>query len=112
MPATKRLRFRELALVDVEAATQWYAQQAGERAALGFLDALDAAYAHIERHPATGSPRWGLELEVPDLRSRPLDRFPHLVFYVERANYVEVWRVLHGARDLPAAFAEPPTSAA
>jgi toxin ParE1/3/4 len=82
MPATKRLRFRELALVDLEAATQWYAQHAGERAALGFLDALDAAFAHIERHPASGSPRWGHALDLPDLRSWPLGRFPHLVFYV------------------------------
>lgn len=112
MPATKRLRFRELALVDVEAATQWYAQQAGERAALGFLDALDAAYEHIERHLASGSPRWVHALDVPDLRSWPLRRFPHLVSDVERESHVEVWRVLHGARDIPAAFAEPPPSEA
>jgi toxin ParE1/3/4 len=111
MPATKRLRFRELALVDVETTTQWYAQQAGELAALKFLAALDAAYAHIERHPATGSPRWGLELDVPDLRSWPLGRFPHLVFYVERESHVEVWRVLHGARDIPSALAAPPPEA-
>jgi len=29
-------------------------------------------------------------------------RFPYLAFYVERADHVDVWRVLHGARDIPA----------
>ena len=25
----------------------------------------------------------------------PVDRFPYLVFYVERVDHVDVWRVLH-----------------
>jgi toxin ParE1/3/4 len=28
--------------------------------------------------------------------------YPHLVFYVERDDHVDVWRVLHGSRDIPA----------
>jgi len=31
-----------------------------------------------------------------------LTRFPHLVFYFERDDYIDVWRVLHGRRDIPA----------
>jgi toxin ParE1/3/4 len=36
------------------------------------------------------------------LRSWPLERYPHLIFYIERATHVEVWRVLNGKRDIPA----------
>lgn len=32
----------------------------------------------------------------------PLARDPHLVFYVEREDCIDVWRVLHGKRDIPA----------
>lgn len=32
----------------------------------------------------------------------PLKRYPHLVFYVDRDDYVEIWRVMNGARDIPA----------
>ena len=32
----------------------------------------------------------------------PVPRYPHLVFYVDRGSHVDVWRVLHGERDIPA----------
>jgi toxin ParE1/3/4 len=51
--------------------------------ALGFIDALEQAYTHIGRHPATGSPRYAHELNLPGLRAWPLTRYPHIVFYVE-----------------------------
>jgi toxin ParE1/3/4 len=31
-----------------------------------------------------------------------LKRHPYLVFYVERADHLDVWRVLHGMKDIPA----------
>ena len=70
-------------------------------AALGFVEALEAVYEHIRRAPATGSPRYAHELNLPGLRFWPCKRYPHLVFYVERARSIEVWRVLHGKRDIP-----------
>jgi toxin ParE1/3/4 len=36
------------------------------------------------------------------LRSWPLTRFPYLVFYFERDDCVDVWRVLQAQRDIPA----------
>jgi toxin ParE1/3/4 len=78
------------------------------QAALGFIDALERAYAHLGRHPATGSPRYAHELNLPGLRVWPLTRYPHLVFYVERPEHIDVWRVLHGQRDVPAWMSEPP----
>ena len=69
--------------------------------------ALGKAYTHIARQPASGSPRYAHELNLPGLRFWPLTRFPYLVFYFERDDCVDVWRVLHGQRDIPAWMNEP-----
>ena len=39
---------------DVEQALDHYRQEAGESVALGFVAALEQAFAHVARHPATG----------------------------------------------------------
>jgi toxin ParE1/3/4 len=93
---------RELANRDVDEAIGHYLSEGAKQAALGFIDALERAYLHIGRHPATGSPRYAHELDLPGLRFWPLTRYPHLVFYIERSDHIDVWRVLHGERDIPA----------
>ena len=98
---------REQARRDADEAIAYYLSEDDASAALGFVDALEQAYAHISRHPATGSPRYSHELNLPELRSWPLARYPHLVFYVERPDHIDVWRVLHGQRDIPAWMQEP-----
>lgn len=92
---------REQAHRDVEDAIAWYLAEDAESAALGLVDALAEAYAHIARHPASGSPRYAHELNLPGLRSWPLLRYPYLLFYVEHPERVDVWRVLHAQRDVP-----------
>ena len=67
---------------------------------------MEAAYDQIGRYPATGSPRYDHELNLPGLRSLPLHGFPHLVLYVEQEDHVDVWRVLHGQRDIPSWMVE------
>jgi toxin ParE1/3/4 len=99
---TKPVIPRELALRDVEQAVAYYLDEGAPSAALGLIDALEKAYSHISRHPATGSPRYAHELNLPGLRFWPLIRYPHGVFYIEKADHIDVWRVLHGQRDLPA----------
>lgn len=69
--------------------------------ALGFIDALETAYRHIGRHPASGSSRCAVALSLPGLRSRLPGRFSHTVFYREEKDRIDVWRVLHSARDVP-----------
>ena len=93
---------RELANRDVDDAIAWYLNDGAEKAALDFIAALEKAYGHISRHPASGSSRYAHELNLPGLRSWPLAKFPHLVFYVENIDHVDVWRVLHAERDIPA----------
>ena len=92
---------REQAHWDVENAIAHYLAEGAKTAALGFIAAVEDAYRHIGRHPATGSPRYAHELNLPGLRSWPVTRYPYLVFYVERSDHVDVWRVLHGQRDIP-----------
>ena len=104
---TKAIVPREGANRDVEEAVAYYLREASAQAALGFIDALEHAYAHVGRHPATGSPRYAHELNLPGLRAWPLRRYPHIVFYVERPDCIDVWRVLHGQRDIPAWMQDP-----
>lgn len=65
---------RELANRDVNEAIEHYLNENAPQAALGFIKALEQAYAHIGRHPATGSTRYAHELNLPDLRSWSLRR--------------------------------------
>ncbi len=105
--SSKRIIPREQADSDVDQAVDYYLSAVGEKAALGFIDALEQAYRHIARHPATGSPRYAHELHLPGLRSWSLKRYPYLVFFVERDDHIDVWRVLHGERDIPTWMREP-----
>lgn len=95
-PLVRRAR----ADADVNEAIEHYLAES-PAAALGFIDALEAAYEHVRRAPGTGSPRYAHELNLPGLRFWSCKRYPYLVFYVELAGRIEVWRVLHGKRDIP-----------
>jgi toxin ParE1/3/4 len=92
---------RELAAQDIDEAIAYYLSEDAIQAAPGFVDALERAYAHIVRHPAAGSPRFAHELNLPGLRARSLRSYPHWVFYIEKDDHIDVWRVLHGQRDIP-----------
>ena len=87
---------------DVDEAITWCLGENATQAALGMIGALERAYSHIARHPATGSTRYALELNLPGLRTWPLKTYPYLIFYVECADHIDVWRVLHAQRDIPA----------
>lgn len=93
---------RVLANRDVEEAIDHYLVEATAKVALGFVDELEKAYAHIGRHPESGSPRYSHQLGLADLRFWRLVRYPYLIFYVERDEHIDVWRVLHEQRDIPA----------
>ena len=96
-PVVPRAQARQ----DAKDALAYDLAEGAEAAALGFIDALEQAYTHIGRQPAAGSPRYAHELNLPGLRFWPLTRYPYLVFYVERLDHVDVWRVLQGQRDIP-----------
>ena len=98
---------RTLANRDIDEAIAYYLGEESPSAALAFIDALEQAFARIGVHPASGSPRYAHELNLPDLRFWPLAGYPHLVFYVEHPDHIDVWRVLHGQRDIPTWMQQP-----
>ena len=98
---------RALANRDINETINYYLDENAESAALDFIDALEQAYAHISLHPATGSPRYAHELNLAGLQSWLLTGFPYHVFYVEQPDHINVWRVLHGQRDIPAWIQQP-----
>jgi len=77
---------RERAHRDIDEAVEHYLAEAGPAVTLDFVDALEGALRQISEQPR---------------------KFPYLVFYVETAVEVDVWRVLHGSRDIPACVREP-----
>jgi toxin ParE1/3/4 len=93
---------REQARRDVEEIVEYFLAEDAEAAAFGFIDDLEKAYAHIGRHPASGSLRYAHELNLPGVRAWVLARYAYLIFYVEQADHIDIWRVLHGERDIPA----------
>ena len=97
----KPVLLRQRAVRDADEALEYYFAEGGRSAALGFVGALEKAYAHIARYPDSGSLRYAHDLNLPGLRSWPLKRFPYLVFYVVQPGNVDVWRVLHAGRDIP-----------
>ena len=104
----KAVVLRERARRDVDEAVEHYLTEARAAGAPAFIDALEEVCRRLGEHPASGSPRYAQELGLPGLRSSVVRGFPYLVFYVEREADIDVWRVLHAARDIPAWLREPP----
>lgn len=100
----KRLVRRSRADADVLSALDYYVTDAPEYA-LSFIDDLELAFQHIHKFPASGSPRYARELDLPELRAWKCRKFPYVVFYAEHAERIEVWRVLHERQDIPASLA-------
>ena len=85
---------------DIRSAIDFYLAEAPS-AASAFIDALERATRHIEANPGSGSPRYALELNIPDLRCWALRRFPYALFYIEHSDRIHVIRCVHMSRDIP-----------
>lgn len=97
----KPVELRQLAVDDIDTALDCYLREAGETVANRFIDALETALAHLSRHPLTGSLRYAHELNIPSLRARPLTTFPYIIFYRDRTDSIDIWRLLHAHSDVP-----------
>ncbi len=69
--------------------------------ATGFVDSLEASLTLLRERPAMGSERHGELLGIPGLRCWAMKRYPYLIFYIERTDSIDVWRILHSAVDVP-----------
>lgn len=91
-----------LAEQDIHEVVEHYRHEGGAALARRWAQAVEAALRFIGAHAASGSPRYADMLGTPGLRYWQTRRFPYLIFYVERSECVDVWRVLHGERDIAA----------
>lgn len=72
-----------------------------------FLVQVRTTLDRLAGHPGLGTRYDPDELAFANLRYCPVDRYRHyLVFYKPTANGIEVYRVLHGARDLAGLLGE------
>jgi toxin ParE1/3/4 len=96
----KRLTLQRRAMRDLAEARAYYQREAphivGE-----FAVTVDRELLHLQRHPETGSPRYGLQLGITGLRSWPVKKFPYIFFYMVDDVRVIVLRALHQATDTP-----------
>lgn len=52
-------------------------------------------------YPGAVSLRYAYELDLPGLRAHRVKEYPYLMFYLEREDRIDVWRVLHVRNDIP-----------
>ena len=108
---TRPVVLRERAQRDVEDAVEHYRAEASAAVALDFVDALEAAFRLVGEHPAAGSLRYARATRANSTSPACVrdwwPGFPYVVCYVERDADVDVWRVLHTARDISAWLREP-----
>ena len=97
----KIARRRKTAQQDIEDAAFYYLETANEDLALRFIESVEATIGEIEAFPAMGSLRYGQLLDIPELRFMLVREFPYLVFYAERQDVVDIWRILHAQRHIP-----------
>lgn len=102
----KPVRLRHAAVADVDAAVDHYLAEARADVAHRFVTTVERATISIGKTPRRGSLRFAYDLEIPDLRCWPLTRYPYLIFYVEHADHVDVLRLLHTRRDIPATLTD------
>jgi toxin ParE1/3/4 len=95
-------RLRSKATDDVEQAVEHYGSEADVEVATRFVDDLERTIRQLEAHPELGSLRLAFDLDLPGLRSIRAEAFPYLVFYLIRGEHLDVLRVLHPSRDVPA----------
>jgi len=83
----------------VELAT--YIGKENASAANRFLDSCEATFQFLAESLQSGGIYQTKNNRFVELRVIRIKGFPnHLTFYLERANGIEIVRVLHGARDL------------
>ena len=102
----KQVVLSEAASQDLQVIIDYLLVEAGVEVATSFLTSWDKCRDHIARFPESGSPRLANRKKLRGVRVWPIPNFPHLAIYAVMAERVEIARVLHASRDIPARFRE------
>ena len=95
------LRVHALADQDTHRVINYYIDLQAAKAGKEFLVAVENAYKFIGRFPDAGSKRLGISMQLPELRTWSLTKFPYSVIYMCDAQEVDIFRLLHHKRDIP-----------
>ena len=88
----------EFVFCDLQAAAR-YIRRDNPAAARAFLEAAYDTIEFLALNPGVGRKR--ADLGFPEIRSWRVNGFRrYLIFYRELPERIQIWRVLHGARDL------------
>jgi len=88
----------EFVFGDLKTAAQ-FIHQGNPTAAYSFLEAAYDTFEFLARNPGAGRQR--PDLNFPEIRSwRVMGFRRYLIFYRVLPDRIQIWRVLHGARDL------------
>ena len=89
----RRRRYREEVVEELAEAANWYDERR-PGLALRFLEAVEATLSQIERNPKQ------FRVLYRDLRRALLPRpFPYQIFFRIHGEWVEIFAVIHSARD-------------
>lgn len=101
-----------LATTDINELADYFRERAGTAIALRFVNQAEAAFERLLATPRIGALLGLDELPYEDIRRWHITGFDRLmILYREVADGIEVVRVLHTARDIPALFRDYPPSA-
>jgi toxin ParE1/3/4 len=103
----KRIALRPQAQDDLVEAAGHYRTAGNAALAVRMVDAALASLDVVARQPGIGSPRLGHLCGIPGLRSWRVRGFPMQWFYFERADLIDVVRLLGDRQDIIRILAEP-----
>jgi toxin ParE1/3/4 len=93
---------RPQSLRDQQGEVRYYRKEGGTRVAVKLANATNAALDQIELEPGIGSPTLGKLPGIPGLRAWQVAKFPLLWCCFERADHLDVVRLLGKRQDLAA----------
>jgi toxin ParE1/3/4 len=98
----------DLFTADVAQQFSWYHNNASDVVAWRFFAAVDLTVSQLAREPNLGRVRHFRHPQLQNLRSfRVEPPFQKIqIFYRITTDGVQIWRLMHGARDLPRRLAE------
>ncbi|MDX2179081.1 MAG: type II toxin-antitoxin system RelE/ParE family toxin [Bryobacteraceae bacterium] len=104
-----KLRIADLARRDLAAIERyWVRERKSPVAADRHLALAQRAMVRIERAPYAGRPRPEFQLGLRSFAARPYVIYYRIREDIREDRFVEIVRVLHGARDAAAEFADAP----
>ena len=99
--------YNSQATADIDDAARSIAVDLSPAMATAFLHRLTDTLVGLEAFPHSGSPVDPPPANFPDLRYRPVTRFPsRVVYYVPTPTGIRVVRVLHAHQDTAGAFGD------